>query len=197
MLLSGGYIGVIGGHVSVLSQRCRVLAVFVHIGAMGFVVWLTFLFRRDPAMLWKGVRHGNVSFTLKHNPKMFPHIVVCVWPILNLLPRKRVALVVSIYVFPSRPKPWSSLTVPKKQMDSWGSWGSRGSYVSLPPPQVPIHPHLPIQLSNDYGWFRACLSSKRSLSGSLHPWIVMATWSIGLWFEEKYCVKRNPYPLVI
>ena len=184
MLRSGGYIGVIGGHVSVLSQRCRVLAVFVHIGAMGFVVWLTFLFRRDPAMLWKGARHGNVSFTLKHNPKMFPHIVVCVWPILNLLPRKRVALVVSIYVFPSRPKPWS-LTVPKKQMDSWGSWGSRGSHVSPP--------SLPIQLSNDYGWFRACLSSKHSLSASLHPWIVMATWTIGLWFEQKYCVKTNPY----
>lgn len=135
-------------------------------------------------MLWKGARHGNVSFTLKHNPKMFPHIVVCVWPILNLLPRKRVALVVSIYVFPSRPKPWS-LTVPKKQMDSWGSWGSRGSHVSPP--------SLPIQLSNDYGWFRACLSSKHSLSASLHPWIVMATWTIGLWFEQKYCVKTNPY----
>jgi nitrate reductase NapE component len=130
MLLSGGYIGVIGGHVSVLSQRCRVLAVFVHIGAMGFVVWLTFLFRRDPAMLWKGVRHGNVSFTLKHNPKMFPHIVVCVWPILNLLPRKRVALVVSIYVFPSRPKPWSSLTVPKNKWIA-GVAGAAGVATSL------------------------------------------------------------------
>lgn len=77
------YIGAIGGHVSVLSQRCRRLTVFVHIGAMGVVFCKTTALRCWGLTLAKQ-RNVHRSASLVHqqhhttrNPVPVPSVPHC------------------------------------------------------------------------------------------------------------------------